>query len=215
MGEIKTEVFSHLSYDDCEVLRYMGARETTDEIHALLESCKPLCEDIFTPSAVYACYDISVGTRHVDFGDFTFESADLATRLTGCKMAVLFVATAGFAIDRLIKKYSTLSPARALTLSAIGTAYTESVCDALCTKLRHEYGATLPRYGIGYGDLPLACQKEIFTRLDVTKRIGVTLNDSLLMSPTKTVSAVVGIGACDAPHIGCEACEKTNCEFKR
>ena len=36
-------------------------------------------------------------------------------------------------------------------------------------------------------------QKDIFKILDCSKKIGLTLTDSLLMSPTKSVTAIVGI----------------------
>ena len=36
-------------------------------------------------------------------------------------------------------------------------------------------------------------QKEIFNMLDVPRKIGVTLTESMQMVPTKSVSAVVGI----------------------
>ncbi|MBO5857729.1 MAG: Vitamin B12 dependent methionine synthase activation subunit, partial [Clostridia bacterium] len=42
-------------------------------------------------------------------------------------------------------------------------------------------------------DLELTTQKDIFKILDCSKKIGLTLNDSLLMSPTKSVTAFVGI----------------------
>lgn len=50
-----------------------------------------------------------------------------------------------------------------------------------------------PRFSAGYGDLPLEVQKDIFRVLDCPRKIGLTLNDSLLMSPTKSVTAIVGI----------------------
>jgi len=51
-----------------------------------------------------------------------------------------------------------------------------------------------PRFSPGYGDLPLETQREIFDVLDCSRRIGLMLNDSLLMSPTKSVTAFVGVG---------------------
>ena len=43
---------------------------------------------------------------------------------------------------------------------------------------------TRPRFSPGYGDLPLTVQKDFFRVLDCTRKIGLSLNDSLLMSPS-------------------------------
>ncbi|MBR3258643.1 MAG: vitamin B12 dependent methionine synthase, partial [Eggerthellaceae bacterium] len=45
----------------------------------------------------------------------------------------------------------------------------------------------------GYGDLPLEVQPDLLGLLDASRRLGITLSDSLLMSPTKSVTAIVGL----------------------
>jgi 5-methyltetrahydrofolate--homocysteine methyltransferase len=68
------------------------------------------------------------------------------------------------------------------------------LCDEFCKDIKAELNVNLkPRFSPGYGDLDLSCQKDIFKLLDCSKKIGLTLNDSLLMSPTKSVTAFVGI----------------------
>ena len=49
-----------------------------------------------------------------------------------------------------------------------------------------------PRFSPGYGDFPLDCQKDIFAALDCGS-IGLTLNDNLFMTPSKSVTAVIGV----------------------
>ena len=92
----------------------------------------------------------------------------------------------------MIAKYGAISPSRAFMLQAIGAERIE----ALCNKFNSEISAksqTAPRFSPGYGDLPIELQREIFLALDCPKRIGLTLNQSLLMSPTKSVTAIIGI----------------------
>ena len=50
-----------------------------------------------------------------------------------------------------------------------------------------------PRYSPGYGDVPLSVQKDICRELDCAKTVGITLTESLLMIPEKSVTAVIGI----------------------
>ena len=51
---------------------------------------------------------------------------------------------------------------------------------------------TKNRFSPGYGDFDIVYQKDIFAILDCPKRIGLTLNSSLMMSPSKSVTAIIG-----------------------
>ena len=66
------------------------------------------------------------------------------------------------------------------------------------------------------GDVPLAVQRDIFSVLDCPRQIGLSLNDSLLMSPSKSVTAFVGLSdGGDGPAGGkCGACGKKDCAFR-
>ncbi len=214
MQQVTVKSYPALSYNDREIIRYMGARETNDEVAAMIADCKRECSFAFTPRVCYAVCDVSVGDGEVTLGDLLIRSRDLAKCLDGCEKAVVFTATVGFPIDRLIKKYSLLSPVRALIMSAIGTAQVETLCDMFADDMRNAYGDVRPRYGVGYGDFSLSYQTDIFSRLQVTHRLGVTLTDSLLMSPTKSVSAVIGIGACKTQGEGCARCDKKDCIYR-
>ena len=98
-------------------------------------------------------------------------------------------------LDRLIARYSSLSPVRALCLQAIGAERIESLCDTFQTELCYAtfHGRIHARFSPGYGDLPLDFQREIFRTLDCPRRIGLSLSESLLMSPSKSVTALIGI----------------------
>ena len=74
------------------------------------------------------------------------------------------------------------------------------------------------RFSPGHGDLPLALQTDIFRALDCPRKIGLTLNGSLLMSPSKSVTALFGVT--DGPGrtgagAGCAACEKQDCAYRK
>ena len=53
------------------------------------------------------------------------------------------------------------------------------------------------RFSPGYGDLPLEMQREVCAVLNMPKEIGVSLTDTLLMTPSKSVTAIVGVAAVD------------------
>lgn len=179
--------------DRKEVLRYAGGGQSDGSTEALIESCIAETAGLGTGRVCYMTVPVSVLGDTVDLGFAAVKSVSLAKYLKAANKAVLFAATVGLGYDRLINKYSKISPVRSVVLDAVGSERIECLCDAFCEELRKSFsGRLLPRFSPGYGDLPLEFQKEIFKELDCPKKIGLTLNGSLLMSPSKSVTAIVG-----------------------
>ncbi len=181
-----------------EILRYAGAKEATAEVEELLDACLTLCEGQIAGRVCYDEFPVACEGSALDLGFAQTQSASLARHVEGCESIVVMAATVGLGIDRLIAKYSRLSPARALMFQAIGAERIEALCDAFCADLEqsaHLRGQrTTTRFSPGYGDLPLELQTDIFATLKCEKHIGLTLNSSLLMSPSKSVTAIIGSG---------------------
>ena len=173
-----------------EILRYAGCVSSQADAAtvALMHDCVSEIGNRLTYKVCYCELDAPT------LLPFTSVSCQLKKLLDNCRSVVLFGATVGVELDRRIARYGVLSPARALMMQAIGAERIESLCNAFCADLGKEYSASLtPRFSAGYGDLPLDTQRDIFAILDCPRRIGLTLNDSLLMSPSKSVTAFVGI----------------------
>ncbi len=201
-----------------EILRYAGAKEAVPEILALLEDCLKEAEGVPVFSACYGEFPVSMSEDTLTFPFGTVSSRDLAKNLAGCQRVFLFAATLGIGFDRLLARYAKISPARAQMLGAIGTERVESLCEKLVAELKEEHPELClrPRFSPGYGDLPLSFQQDIFSVLDCPRKIGLTLNGSLLMSPTKSVTAIIGIAhdAAVAPD-KCRTCTKADCTYRR
>lgn len=220
MDNINVKTYTNLEFNKKEILRYSGCKTGNDEINALIESCLEECGEKFIYKVCFREFNISF---HEDILDLSFakvRSKGLSTNLDGCFKIILFAATIGIDIDRLIMRYSRSNPAKALIFQAIGAERIETLCDAFNEDMRQDLlnrGLYLrPRFSPGYGDLPLSLQKDIFRVLDCQRKIGLTLNESLLMSPTKSVTAIIGVSE-QCSHIGenkCKKCKKTNCAFR-
>lgn len=176
-----------------EVLRYSGCAEVTPDMEALANECAAEAREIFSPKVCYGEFPVRMIGDSLDLGFARVSSRDLEKNLEGCDSAVVFCATVGHEIDRLIKKYGVISPAKAVIFQGLGAERIEALCDLFCADLESEGLTARPRFSPGYGDLPLELQRDIFRTLDCPRRIGATLNQSLLISPTKSVSAVVGL----------------------
>ncbi len=195
---VYTKIYAPPPWDKKEILRYAGVRGEAPELEAMLSACIAEAERELTYKVCFALFPLKTEGEGLDFGFAKTGSAALRKNLAGCEKILLFAATVGLGIDRLITKYSRLSPAKALMLQAIGTERIESLCEAFEADVQKELEqkglAAKPRFSPGYGDLPLEMQKDIFSVLDCPRKIGLTLNASLLMSPTKSVTAIIGIG---------------------
>lgn len=177
-----------------EILRYAGCKSADNETHKLLTDCINEAQDKLTYKVCYRELPVTVKGDICDFDAFKTRSQSLSKNLDDCSRVILFGATVGIEIDRLIAKYGRISPTRALMFQAIGAERIEALCDAFCADIQNALSIGLkPRFSPGYGDLPLDIQKEVFALLDCPKQIGLTLNSSLLMSPSKSVTAFLGI----------------------
>ncbi|MDE6441956.1 MAG: Vitamin B12 dependent methionine synthase activation subunit [Clostridia bacterium] len=175
-----------------QTLRYLGysGGEVPEE---LLSECRNLILPELNPRAVYEVYDVNRDGGILDLGFVKTRSKDLYKNLEGCEKIALFAATVGTGVDRLILKYNKLSPARAVVLQAMGSSAVECWCDEVNAHITQKFKNTKPRFSCGYGDFPLSVQREIFSALDVTRRLGINLNENLFMTPSKSVTAVIGI----------------------
>ena len=179
-----------------EALRYaMQPRSADGSGIPQMDECIRMAEGKVTCRAVWREYPLVKSEDFLDLGFAKTDSEALIRHLTGCDQIILFAATAGMDMERLILRAKAISPLHGLCMHAIGAAIIEEACDRLCMELEEKYpGKTLiSRFSPGYGDLPLAMQKDVFAALDCEKRLGLTLTDTLLMQPSKSVTAIVGI----------------------
>lgn len=149
----------------------------------------------------FACIDCRYTGRYtkikridactLDLGFGEIKSSRLASFLKSSETAAVFAVTLGHGIDRELSRLS-LSPAEAFIFDALASAAAEAAADKV-QQLLTEKAAPYRRFSPGYGDLELFCQKPLLEFLDAGRLLGITLSDSLLMSPSKTITAIVRI----------------------
>ena len=182
-----------------EIYRYLGYKTGMDLPKEIENAVEEILDNVLKQSVPKVCYkyfETKVGEQ-IDFGFMSVESKALASNLENCTETVIFGATIGIYTDRQIQKEQILSPARALIYQAVGATVVEAVCDDFNEWIRQkekEKGRDIcPRFSPGYGDVSLSIQKSIFQELSLAKLAGITLTDSLLMIPEKSVTAIIGI----------------------
>ena len=191
-----------------EQLRYSGfpadkaigiaeGRIEDPDAMAMVEKVRRLAEKDITFRVEYLIVPLSFDEEGFPVLPFPQHSESLKSNLEGCRQALLFAATVGAGIDRLIRRYERTDAHTALFLQGCGAERAEALCntfDADVKKAAESIGrVSHPRFSPGYGNLPLTVQKDFLTLLNAEKRLGITLGESYLMSPSKSVTAIIGI----------------------
>ena len=204
-----------------EILRYLGASHHTDQLDDLIAKAEKQVKTAAKPRHIFRRFPISVKEDSVTINRAKLFSRDLAAHLRGCRDAFLFALTLGTEVDALIRRCTVIDLPLVPVLQACAAAYTEECADKAQQELErmaHEDGLYLrPRYSPGYGDFNLSDQRFLFSALDITKKIGITLSEDCLMIPMKSITAVIGLSPDPSLcHIGkCMTCISTNCPFRK
>ncbi len=196
---------SPVDRDYSETARYLGYQKISvpdEQISSLIKAAADEMLEVIKPQAVYEHFDLSVqydeeaGSGLVEFADVKIPSKDLARNLRECSQVVIFASTLGPQCDQLIRRTQIKDQVKAAVFQANGAMFIEKCVDLLNEKIKGQALAsgknTRPRYSPGYGDLSLEVQKDFF-RLLPCSRIGLTLMDTLIMSPEKSVTAFIGL----------------------
>lgn len=206
-----------------QVCRYLGCRgEVEPALAGRIRALTHQVEEAAQPRTASRIFPLSFpGGDRLALGPLTVESAALGKNLAGCEEVILFAATLGVGVDRLIARSGAGRVSDAAVYQAAGAALIEAVCDQAWEELRRAGEAEgwhlRPRFSPGYGDFPLSYQRELLTLLRAPETIGLTTGESMLLLPTKSVTAVMGRSRLALPchRTGCEACGKTDCAFRR
>ena len=175
-----------------EVKRYLSICKSDTQCDELISWCEAEIRKMAKPRAVYFEDEISLEDGKVIFSFDTINSLNLSKNLCGCKRVYVFCATIGIEVDRLIQKYAKIEPSKSVVLNSVASALIEEFCDYV-NNLLSKKAELCPRFSAGYGDFSITHQKSILDVLDANKKLGVSLTESYMMTPTKTVTAVIGI----------------------
>lgn len=203
-----------------EIMRYARIRSGGDSYRSLIDSCIKEAESVLSYRVCYTFLDTSREKGVLYLGSIRSDSATLEKAIKSAGRVLLFAATVGAPFDRLVARYARTEPSKALMMQAIGAERAESLCDAFCgyidTQLAVGGKRLTARVSPGYGDIGLVMQKDIFAVLDCPRKIGLTLDDSLMMSPSKSVTAICGIvDECYNKHNDkCSECSNTDCAYR-
>ena len=188
--------------DLVQAARYFGAHGEPDAATlALLQKCAVPLLAAAMPRAVWLLADTPALT---EAGILPGE--DVHKHLAGCGQAILLAVTLGPGVDAQIRR------------AGVG----DIAAGAAEAQLR-QWAATegkylTGRFSPGYGDWDIAVQPLVAAALDTVRKAGLCVTDTNLMTPRKSVTALLGVS--DHPVkgqlAGCGHCVlRTRCEYRK
>ena len=181
------------SVDLAQAARYFGAHGEPDAATlALLQKCAVPLLAAAMPRAVWLLADTPALTE-----TGLLPGEDVHKHLTGCEQAILLAVTLGPGVDAQIRRASVGDIAAGVASDALGSALAEQAADAAEAQLR-QWAATegkylTGRFSPGYGDWDIAVQPLVAAALDTVRKAGLCVTDTNLMTPRKSVTALLGV----------------------
>ena len=206
-----------------EALRYLGYKKNApdERVEELMDECEELVLKTAVPRYIYKKFDFTVGDDGVAFKNtsMVLPGESIKKHLYKCDSAICMAVTISEGIDRQLRVLQLTDMAKALVFDSLASVAVEQVCDKVEAVIKEElpeYNQTF-RFGIGYGDLPLSQQGEFLKILNAPKLIGLNIGKTDMMTPTKSVTAVIGLttGEVSSKKKGCMSCNlKGTCRFR-
>lgn len=210
--------------DKNEALRYMGHRgeDIDEQLDKLITKCEKEVLRCVKPRFVYKVCDISREEKGILVKDTNLflTGNSIKKHLDGCDKAVLMAVTISADADRLIRIAQIRDMAEAVAIDSLCSVAVEQACDRAELIIKEEnpgYYQTF-RFGLGYGDLPISLQGQFLHVLNAPKQIGLNVSSTDMLTPTKSVTAVIGLSKNPITQRarGCQTCSMNKkCQFRQ
>lgn len=207
-----------LSISYQEVMRYAMCQQLDAQSKQQLEKAMQKISEI----ATHQYHFIILEKEDCLIQQMCQQSKTFRQHIKECHHIIMIGVTIGIQVDRLLKRLQSQNMSDALWHNAVANAYVEALCDDINEQLKQYYVKQnqylTDRFSCGYADLSLTWQKDIIQRLDASKKIGLFVNEAMLLQPEKSVTAMIGIANIPqrARIRGCAYCDKkSNCEYRK
>jgi len=216
-----------LAIDAKETRRYAGLMKAEDFPEEKIKEAVEEGQLLAAPKGIWEEYSYDAKTQTV-LADtpVTLTGKSIGKHLKDCERVIMLAATVGEDIEAAVtENFAAGNYAFSVLLDAAATTAVEQVADGMekaIARTAHKEGYEMRwRFSAGYGDLPLTLQPEML-RLAHGEKIGITLTESLMLHPRKSITAIIGLSrkqnncpAEDKAKSGCAACDKIDCPSRK
>ena len=182
-----------------DALRFMGvpkearSGEMAERAYRTFE----LLEGFIRPRRVWGRFSVLADDRGIRLDEAVrIESGSLARLMAHSRECWVMAVTLGPEVDRGILLAQKQDMLDGMALDACASVRADALCDEvegeIFRELREGEHPTM-RFSPGYGDAPLTASADLIALLDATRRIGLAMTRSYMMTPIKSVTALIGI----------------------
>lgn len=212
------KILSALGIDDKSQLSEEVYQEEVQHIEGALTRI----ESVKKSRVLYKVFDMEEPAHKVFLEEKILIGKSIAEFLGHPKKIIICATTLGGQVDQLIRRESMLSISNTVLLDTTAMVLIEEVLDKWMESFSKEVklqGLYLSnRFSPGYGDMPLHMQGDILQLLEAQKQIGLTVSDSNILLPKKSVTAIIGLydQAVTSRYSNCDACLiRQTCEKRK
>lgn len=211
--------------DQKETRRYAGLMTARFDEQMITAACEEACL-LAEPHGIWNryAYNSSMQTVQAD-PPFVIQGKQIGRHLQGAEEVIILAATVGESIEKAVTRhFSEGRYAYSVLLDAAATTAVEQIADAMEKAIQPQasaQGYTMRwRFSPGYGDWELSAQPDLL-RLSQAGSIGISLTESLMLYPRKSITAIIGLvhetQKAPVPHTpnGCAACDKLDCPSRK
>lgn len=208
-----------------DILALLGDPPGAHDSHArfLIETCESRCRTLMTPRAGFVLLNAqdNPSSERISAKEKSFTTGRIIKKmLAGSDTYAFLLATAGPGPESLAREL--LAKGEYLE-GYISDLLASALVDAIASQVQEhirrmalEQGLRISnRYSPGYCGWEVIEQQKLFS-LFPENCCGITLSDSSLMSPIKSISALIGIGSpVRYQEYTCEICSMKECAFRK
>jgi 5-methyltetrahydrofolate--homocysteine methyltransferase len=210
------------SLNRAETLRYLQCDNSiSEDFSKLIDDCEMQILKAIQPRYLYQIFNIThlEDCVYVEGTNLKLYGNDIIEHLKGCEKAILMCATISANVDRVIRMAEISDMAKALVLDVLSSVAIENVCNQVDGIIKEEYPQYYQtwRFSAGYGDFPIDVQRDFLNALNAPKRIGLCVTDTNIMTPRKSVTAVMGLSTApiEKKRLGCASCNMREvCQYR-
>jgi len=220
----RTIPFADLDLDRGEIYRSFGygAAEPPENVKDMVEQMTAVIAEVCRPAYGYVVQE-RVEVRRTKLtidGTELFTGSIIAEYLEQAESVAVMVATAVVEYEKWLRELQGRGDVWNMFLAdAIGSEIAEAAARAAAEEIRTVAASQGMRisnsYSPGYCGWSVREQQKLFAMLPPAP-CGITLTESSLMVPIKSISGIVALGKnIDRMPYGCEICDRADCYKKR
>lgn len=212
-----------MSIDIKETRRYAGLNKAPDfNKKTVKEACREILY-VAEPRGSWEVYDYDAQNGIVlATVPFKLEGKKVTQHLCRAQKVIIMAVTIGEAVEEEIaRRFKDGEYTLAVLMDAAATTAVEQVADGIEKAVDQKFAVQgfvrRWRFSPGYGDWPIECQTRML-ELSQADKIGMGVTSSLMLTPRKSVTAIIGLvpktDDVAAEKQSCKFCPKPDCNFR-